>query len=100
MIVELVDRDFEVGGGLKLDKPGNILVVVRLNNPPSLPFAITVAANLRVDNIKARATCEIFQVLWSYVSPIPVPMCRFAAWSILRELLAGRVPVPENDQFT
>ena len=30
-----------------------------------VPFPIALAANLGVDDVKGRATCEVFQVLWS-----------------------------------
>ncbi len=74
LIVELVDSDFQVCGSLELDKSGILSVSLRFQNLLSLPFAVTVTANLRVDDIKAGATSEIFQVLSSNVSPCPVPI--------------------------
>ena len=51
-----------------------------------IPFPVALATNFRVNNIKARLTRKVLQVLWSIVSPVSqyklrdrciVPFCRF-----------------------
>lgn len=54
------------------------------------PFAVAVAANFGVDDIKARTAGKVFQVLWFHVSPspgAPVPS---------KEAKQGLLAVPET----
>lgn len=49
LIVQFVDGDFQVSGGLEFHES----------------FAIAVAPNLGVDDVKSRTTCKVFEILRS-----------------------------------
>ena len=70
LIVQFVHGDLQVASGLELHESSIVLVVIEIwREVESSPFAIAVASDLRVNDVKSGATGEIFQILKFQVSP-------------------------------